>query len=114
MPSSKSYGNGKIHPYPLERLLIFTEELFESLKKELKKFKSNEPKLEKANVKQKPNGKSKPLPERITYDYEPSNIWTAYDGNKWRWRRMYDWFNQLTLDDRQNASFKKIIKQLEE
>ena len=107
-------GNSKIHPYPLERLLIFTEKLFENLKKELAQFESNEVKPEKVNVKQKPNVKSKPLPGRITHDYEPSNIWSAYDGNKWRWRRMYDWFNQSTLDDRQNASLKYIIKQLEE
>lgn len=107
-------GNGKIHPYPLEKLLIFTEKVFESLKSELSAFKSNEPKPKIANVKQVPTIKYKQLPQRITHDYEPSNIWPAYDSNRWRWRRMYDWFNQSTLDDRQNASLKNILKQLQE
>jgi hypothetical protein len=109
-----NFGNGKIHPYPLERLLIFTEKTLESLKRELSRFKLNERRPEIANVKQVPKVKNKPLPERITHDYEPSNIWTAYDGARQRWRRMNQWFSQSTLDDRQNVSLENVIKQLQE
>jgi len=107
-------GNGKIHPYPLEKLLIFTEKTFKSLKKEISNFKLKEQISETANAEKSPRIKHKPLPQRITHDYEPSNIWTAYDGARQRWRRMNDWFNQSTLDDRQDALSKNMIKQLEE
>lgn len=88
------YGNGKVHPYPLERLLIFTEKLFESLKKEIFEFKLNEPRPEIANVKHVPKVKNKPLPERITHEYIPSNISHAYDGDYWRWQRVSEWFKE--------------------
>jgi hypothetical protein len=107
-------GNGKIHPYPLEKLLIFTEKTFESLKKEISKFRSNEPKLEIIHAKQSPRLKAKPLRYRITGDYEPSNVWTAHDGARQRWRRMNQWFSQSTLDDRQNVSLENVLKQLQE
>ena len=87
-------GNGKVHPYPLERLLIFTEKLFESLKKELFEFKSNKPKPEITDVKQVPKVKYKPAPQRIIHDYEPSNISHAYDGDYWRWQRVSEWFKE--------------------
>lgn len=107
------HGNGKVDPYPLERLLIFTEKTFKSLKNELSEFKSNGLKPEIANVKQVPKVKYKPVPQRIIHDYEPSNIWTAYDGARQRWRRMNDWCNQSTLDDRQNASLENVLKRLQ-
>ncbi len=91
-------GNGKVHPYPLERLLIFTEKLFESLKHELSDFKSNKPTPEIANVKQIPKVKNKPLPERITHEYIPSNISHAYDGDYWRWQRVSEWFKEYAQE----------------
>ena len=107
------YGNGKIHPYPLERLLIFTEECFESLQKELVRFKINESKPKKVTVKQAPKLEYRPLPQRITHDYEPSNIWPAYDGARQRWRRMNEWFSRLTQDDRQNRTLENVLKNLQ-
>ena len=93
--------------------MIFTEECFESLKKELARFKINEPKLKKAAVKQAPNVQYKPLPQRFTNDYEPSNIWPAYDGARQRWRRMNEWFSRLTQDDRQNKTLENVLKSLQ-
>ena len=87
-------GNGKIHPYPLERLLIFTEEVFESLKKELLQFKTNEPKQQQINVKPRPNVQYKPLPQRIAHDYTPSNASHMYDSDYWRWQRVSEWFKE--------------------
>ena len=74
--------------------MIFTEKLFESLKKELFEIKSNEPRPKIANVKHIPKVKNKPLPERITHEYIPSNISHAYDGDYWRWQRVSEWFKE--------------------
>ena len=108
-------GNGKIHSYPLERLLIFTEEVFESIKKELSKLKINKPKPKKIYAKQQESSKAeyKPLSQRIVHSFEPSSVWPAFDSKQWRQRRMYDWYNQFTLDDRQGVSLKNIINSLQ-
>ena len=51
-------------------------------------------------------------PERTFHDYEPSNIWTAYVGNRQRWRRMNEWFSQFTKDERESDYTKNMIKPL--
>jgi len=95
---SSQGGNGKIHHYPLERLLIFTEKLFKSLKKELAEFKTKQQKVKIVKTKQTPNVKYKPLPQRIIRDYEPSKISHAYDGDYWRWQRVSEWFKEYAQD----------------
>ena len=74
--------------------MIFTEKTFKSLKKELAKFKTNEPKPKAVKIKQAPKIKKKLLPQRITHDYEPSKISHAYDGDYWRWQRVSEWFKE--------------------
>lgn len=109
----KFYGDGNIHHYPLERLLIFRDDVFESLKKELKgvRFFKNQPKPPKPKNGTQPKI-IKPIPDRFTHEYEPTNVWVAYDGARQRWRRMNEWFARSTIDDRQNVSLKNIMNQL--
>ena len=97
-------------------MLIFTNVVFEALQREVAKYfvkKRSKPK-QKTDEQLLQISESVPTPSKIFRDYEPTNIHAAYEGNIWRWRRMYDWFNQLTLDDRQGAYSKNIIKQLAE
>ena len=78
--------------------MIFTEKLFESLKRELSEFTSNEPRPKVVKVKQAPKVKHKPLPQRIIHDYDPSNISHAYDGDYWRWQRVSEWFKEYACN----------------
>ena len=90
-----SYGNGTIDRYPLKRLLIFTEKVFKSLKKEISRFKLFETKPRAIDhVIQPSNIKKEQIPARITHDYEPSNILYVQDSAPWRWRRVNEWFAQ--------------------
>ena len=78
--------------------MIFTEKTFESLKKEISAFKSNESKPEIVNVKQVPKVKYESASQRIIHDYEPSQISHAYDGEYWRWQRVSEWFKEYAQE----------------
>lgn len=40
------------------------------------------------------------LPDKhINSDYEPSSIICAYESDVWRWRRVNEWFNNLSYDN---------------
>ena len=113
--SPVTYGNGKIDRYPLKKLLIFTEKLFEKLKKELAQFttkKTKKPKSDADNIKRLPIVQKKQISQRIIHDYQPSHIWSTRNSSYWQWKRVKEWFIQYAQDNQQEMTPKNILKRL--
>ena len=93
-------GNGIIDCYPLEKILIFTEETFQTLKSELLTYeltqKPETKKKAKTTLAIIPRTKIKP--RRTWHAFEPSRISHAYDGDYWRWQRVAEWFKEYAQD----------------
>jgi len=92
--------------------LIFTEKTFRSLQKEITVLRPARRWPAKAIVKSVAQPETDPLPKRIIHDYEPSHVWSAYDGRRQRWRRVNEWFAQFTRDERESEYAKIAAKPL--
>ena len=99
MNQSRS-GNGIIDCYPLEKILIFTQETFQKLKIELAAYElSQKPKTKKEfKVKRGIIPTVSATPREIWHAFEPSRISHAYDGDYWRWQRVAEWFKEYAQD----------------
>ncbi|MBL7130710.1 MAG: hypothetical protein ISS45_04835 [Candidatus Omnitrophica bacterium] len=89
----------------IKRILCQSKQKFKELKKELKRFYKE--KFKKAKF-QKPAKKKKEildltskgiLTSKIVQEYRPSNIINAYNSDLWRWRRVNEWFTELSQRD---------------
>ena len=101
MPINIKYGNGKIdrtpHPLGLRKIKIVSVKVFECLKELVsnsKLFRSTTPRgsREKSQVFRK---EPDLIERQDAHEYEPSNIETAYDSLKWRWRRVREWHRYI-------------------
>ena len=98
----KNSGNGKIdrtpHPLGLRKIKIVSVKVFESLKE----LVSNGNKLFKSITPRGNREKSQVLckepvfiERQEAHEYEPSPIDTAYEGLRWRWRRVTEWHRYI-------------------
>jgi hypothetical protein len=93
--------------------LIFTEKTFKSLKRELSRFTEKKPRKLKPKIcvaAPPSHVKKQRISKRITHAYEPSNIWPAYDSDRWRWRRFKEWFNQCNQDNQSKTTLQHILR----
>jgi hypothetical protein len=104
-------GNGKIHRYPLEKLLIFSKKTFKELNKELRQLipKPSKPKKH-SNVKLKKTIVPEPRKQRIHHEHQPTNVIYMLESNPWRWRRVNEWFAQHgQMEAKQISIFDEIV-----
>ena len=93
--------NGKIHRYPLRvcKLLCFTKDVYERIRvvvKGLKKNRRVKPSLKKrVYYKQTKKVHKHSLWEANNVAYEPTNIWSTRNSQRWQWRRVIAWYREF-------------------
>ncbi len=116
-------GNGKIDRYPplkelrIKRILCQSRQKFKELQKELKqlfyKKRPGKPKLRKPTKKKNIIVKAvfnETSSANTVPDHKPSNIINLHNSELWRWRRVSEWFKELSRPDTEYAFNKKISR----
>jgi len=119
----RAVGNGKIDHYPplkelrIKRILCQSRQKFKELQKELKqlfyKKKQGKPKLQKSAKKENIIVKevfNEASSVKTVPDHKPSNIINLHNSELWRWRRVREWFKELSRPDTEYAFNKKISR----